>query len=170
MPLQVVVMGVTSTGKTAVGTALADQLGWPFVEGDELHPRANVAKMEAGTPLTDDDRAPWLETLNERARGADAAGTSAIITCSALKRRYRDTLRRGVDAMFFLQLHGDGEVLEGRMAGREGHFMPPSLLRSQLDTLEPLAEDEDGTVIDVSGSLDEVVAHARAVVTARLRN
>jgi gluconokinase len=170
MPLQVVVMGVSGTGKSTVATALADQLGWPFVEGDDLHPRSNVAKMESGEPLTDDDRAPWLEAIRERALEESRAGRSAVITCSALKRQYRDSLREGVGEMFFVHLHGTQDVLEPRMAKRERHFMPPGLLQSQLDTLEPLRADEDGVVVDISGTVDEVIALAQRALTERLHN
>ena len=170
MPLQVVVMGVSGTGKSTVATALADQLGWPFIEGDDLHPRSNVAKMESGEPLTDDDRAPWLKAIRERAQELSEAGRSAVITCSALKRQYRDSLREGVDEMFFVHLHGTQDVLEPRMAKRERHFMPAKLLQSQLDTLEPLGRDEDGVVVDISGTVEEVIASAGQAVADRLRN
>ena len=167
MPLQVVVMGVSATGKSLVAAAVAEQLQWQFIEGDDLHPVENVAKMARGEPLTDEDRAPWLEAVRQLAADAAAAGRSTVITCSALKRQYRDLLRDGVGAMFFVHLHADLAVLEPRMAGRERHFMPVALLRSQLDTLEPLGPDEDGVVVDVSGSPAEVVAAARTAVTAR---
>jgi gluconokinase len=167
--LQVVVMGVAGTGKSTVATAVAEHLGWTFVEGDDLHPRSNVAKMESGEPLTDEDRAPWLELVRARAREEEAAGRCAVITCSALKRQYRDLLRDGIEAMFFLHLHAGEQVLEPRMAARERHFMPTGLLRSQLDTLEPLAEDEDGVVVDVSSSVGEVIADSERAVTGRLR-
>lgn len=169
MPLQVIVMGVSGTGKSTVATALADRLGWPFIEGDDLHPRSNVAKMESGEPLTDEDRAPWLEAIREHAQEQAAAGRSAVITCSALKRQYRDSLREGVREMFFVHLHGTREVLEPRMAKRERHFMPPKLLQSQLDTLEPLEDDEDGVVVDISGTVDEVISQAGRAVAERLR-
>lgn len=170
MPLQVVVMGVSGTGKSTVAAALADRLDWPFIEGDDLHPRSNVAKMESGEPLTDDDRAPWLAAIREHALEESAAGRSAVITCSALKRQYRDSLREGVGAMFFVHLHGTQEVLEPRMARRERHFMPAGLLQSQLDTLEPLHDDEDGVVVDISGTVEEVIALSVRAVTERLRN
>lgn len=169
MPLQVIVMGVSGTGKSTVATALADRLGWPFIEGDDLHPRSNVAKMESGEPLTDQDRAPWLAAIRHRAQQESAAGRSAVITCSALKRQYRDLLRDGVDAMFFVHLHGTQAVLEPRMAMRERHFMPPKLLQSQLDTLEPLQADEDGVAVDISGTVDQVISEAGRAVTERLR-
>lgn len=168
-PLQVVVMGVSGSGKSIVGTALADRLGWDFVEGDDLHPRANVAKMEAGEPLTDEDRAPWLDEVNASARRQHEARRSSVLTCSALKRSYRDRLRDGVPAMLFLHLHGPYEVLEPRMQRRERHFMPTTLLRSQFDTLELLQPDEDGVVVDISGTIDEVTATAESEIAARLR-
>jgi gluconokinase len=162
-------MGVSSTGKSTVAARLAARLGWHFVEGDDLHPPANVAKMEAGEPLTDEDRAPWLDEVNARAREHAAAGNSALLTCSALRRTYRDRLRAEVPSMFFLHLAAPYEVLEPRMQHRERHFMPASLLRSQFDTLEPLDDDEDGTVVDVSGTLDQVASAAHQAVESRLR-
>ena len=167
--MQVVVMGVTSTGKSTIAMLVAEHHGWGFVEGDDLHPPRNVAKMQGGDPLDDEDRAPWLAAINERAREESAAGRSTVITCSALKRRYRERLSQGVDAMFFLHLHGDAGVLAARMAQRKGHFMPPGLLESQLDSLEPLEAGEDGAVVDVSGSVEEVAARAERAVAERLR-
>ncbi|HET6697670.1 MAG TPA: gluconokinase [Nocardioidaceae bacterium] len=165
-PLLVVAMGVSATGKTAVGTELADRLGMAFVEGDSHHPAANIEKMEAGTPLTDEDRQPWLEILAELLAEAETAGQDTVLTCSALRRVYRDTLRSAVrDAdVFFLHLHAPFEVLEERMSQRTKHFMPTSLLQSQFDTLEPLEEDETGAVVDVSPPLDQVVATAEKLV------
>lgn len=168
-PLQVVVMGVSATGKSTVARALAERLGWSFVEGDDLHPPENVAKMEAGEPLTDEDRAPWLDEVNDRARVEAAAGRSAVLTCSALRRTYRERLGDGVPAMHFLHLAAGYDVLEPRMQQRQRHFMPTGLLRSQFDTLEPLEDDEDGTVVDVSGTVEEVVAAALEAVARRLR-
>lgn len=168
--LQVVVMGVSGTGKSTVGIALAERLGWEFVEGDDLHPAANVAKMESGEPLTDEDRAPWLELIRQRADEQAAKGESSVLTCSALKRAYRDALRAGGAPIFFVHLDGDEETLSPRMARRERHFMPVGLLRSQLDTLEPLEPDEDGVAVDIAGTAAEVVADAQKAVSARLRN
>jgi gluconokinase len=168
-PLQVVVMGVSATGKSTVGLVVAEDLGWDFIEGDDLHPQSNVTKMAAGDPLTDEDRAPWLDEISDRARRQAAAGRSSVLTCSALKRAYRDRLRAGVPAMFFLHLDGAYEVLEPRMQHRERHFMPTGLLRSQFDTLEPLEPGEDGAVVDVAGSVEEVVDAARRAVRERLR-
>ncbi len=168
-PLQVVVMGVSGTGKSTVATDLARATGWDFVEGDDLHPRANIAKMEAGQPLTDEDRAPWLDAVNSRAREHAREAESCVLTCSALKRAYRDRLRAGVDQMFFLHLAGSYELLAPRMRHRTKHFMPTLLLHSQLDTLEVLGEDEDGAVVDVAGTIEEVSAAAYDAVVRRLR-
>ncbi|WP_245604474.1 gluconokinase [Nocardioides aequoreus] len=168
-PLVVVVMGTTSTGKSSVGERLAESLGAGFVEGDDLHPQANVDKMASGTPLTDDDRWPWLELVAERIREAVSQRHRLVVTCSALKRAYRDVLR-GDEAtaaeVFFCHLAGSKAVLEERIAGRRGHFMPTSLLDSQLDTLEELGPDEQGARVDVAPPLDEVVRTALAEVSA----
>lgn len=157
---QIVVMGVSGTGKTLVGERLAERLGRPFVEGDDLHPQANVDKMAAGEPLTDDDRWPWLRRIRDAMTEHAAAGRSAIVTCSALKRSYRDVLRESPADVRFLHLAGDAEVVRERLHGRTGHFMPESLLRSQYDTLEPLAADEPGATVSVDGTPDEVLADA----------
>lgn len=161
-------MGVSGTGKSTVAAALAERLGWELVEGDDLHPRRNVEKMAAGEPLTDADRAPWLALVQQRAVQLSDGGRGAVVTCSALKRSYRDSLRAGATPMFFVHLAGEADTLTRRMGRREGHFMPAGLLRSQLDTLEPLEPDEDGVVLDVAGTVEEVVAVARAAVEARL--
>jgi gluconokinase len=146
----VVVMGVSGCGKTTVAERLAAALGWPFTEGDRLHPPANLAKMAAGTPLEDADRWPWLEALAERVEACEATGTSSILTCSALKRSYRDVLRRGAPRVRFVHLKGAFEVLAARVAARERHFFPPGLLASQFAALEPLGADEDGIEVDVA--------------------
>jgi len=144
-------MGVSGTGKSTIGVALADALGLPFVEGDDLHPAANVAKMAAGVPLTDADRAPWLD------RVAGALARPVVVTCSALKRRYRDRLRDAAPDVAFVYLHGTAELLAARMEGRDGHFMPTALLASQLATLEVPAPDEDAIPVDVALRPDEIV-------------
>ncbi len=153
-------MGVSATGKTSVAEALAKELGLDFVEGDDLHPPANIEKMSAGTPLDDGDRRPWLEAIAELIAEQHRAGTSAVVTCSALKRSYRDILRSRLpdSNVFFLHLHAEFDVLHDRMAGRTKHFMPPALLRSQFDTLEPLEDDEVGVVVDVTAPLAVVTA------------
>lgn len=143
-------MGVSGCGKTTVAERLAAALGWPFTEGDRFHPPANLAKMAAGTPLDDADRWPWLEALADRIAAQEAAGVSSVLTCSALKRTYRDVLRRGAPRVRFVHLKGPFEVLAARLAARPGHFFPPALLASQFATLEQLEPDEDGIEIDVA--------------------
>ena len=158
-------MGVSGTGKTSVGRAVAEQLGAVFVEGDEHHPEANIAKMSSGIPLNDDDRRPWLETLARKIRDLEAEGERSVTACSALRRIYRGWLRQGHPDLYFVHLHTDYDVLLERMQKRE-HFMPPSLLQSQFDTLEMLEADEAGLVVDVRVSLDEVVREAMAGIRA----
>jgi gluconokinase len=148
----VVVMGVSGSGKTTVGEALADAIGVTFVDGDSLHPQANVAKMAAGIPLDDADRAPWLDAI-----GRGLAAGHVVVACSALKRAYRDRLRAAAPHLELVFLQGSRELLAGRMAHRPGHFMPASLLDSQLDTLEPPTADEDPLTVDVELPLDELV-------------
>ena len=167
-PVLVVAMGVSATGKTAVAERLADKLGLDFIEGDSLHPEANIEKMSAGIPLTDEDRWPWLRAIAEVIAEHRRQGRSLVVTCSALRRSYRDVLRSAApgDDPFFLHLHAPFDVLEKRMAHRTKHFMPTSLLQSQFDTLEPLQDDEVGAAVDVSPPLEEVVDEAVATVRA----
>jgi carbohydrate kinase (thermoresistant glucokinase family) len=161
-PRHLVVMGVSGCGKTSVGRALAQALGHGFIEGDELHPPANVAKMAAGTPLTDADRAGWLAEIGRRLGQAHAAGTGLVVSCSALKRSYRDGLRAACPGLLFLHLHGSADLLRRRLQARTGHYMPPSLLDSQLATLEPPAADEAALSLDISPPTAQVVAAALA--------
>lgn len=158
-----VVMGVAGTGKSTTAALLAHELGWPFEEGDGLHPQANVAKMAAGHPLTDDDRWPWLDRIAEWIDTRIAAGEPGVITCSALRRRYRDVLRR--DAVVFVHLAGDHGLILDRMRRRQGHFMPTALLDSQFATLETPGDDERSIEVDISQTPQE---QANDVV-ARLR-
>jgi gluconokinase len=162
---QVVVMGVTATGKSAVGTRLADRLDMAYIEGDEFHPEANIAKMSAGEPLNDDDRRPWLETLARMLGDNREAGVATVLGCSALRRSYRDILRGSMpaDAVVFVHLVASFDVLRDRMEQRE-HFMPASLLQSQFDTLEPLDDDERGVQLDVDAPLEDVVDAAASAV------
>lgn len=148
---RMVLMGVSGSGKTTVGRALSDRTGVRYLDGDDLHPPANIAKMAAGEPLTDADREPWLERVAEALRDAPV-----IVGCSALKRRYRDALRQA-EPILFVHLSGAPEVLAARMAGRTGHFMPGTLLRSQLDALEPPEPDEDAITVDIDQPLQAVV-------------
>ncbi len=158
----IVVMGVSGSGKTTVGTRLAEALGVDYAEGDEFHPPANVAKMAAGTPLDDADREPWLDALAGWL--AERSGEGAVVTCSALKRVYRDRLRASAPDAFFLHLDLPRGELERRLADRQGHFMPPSLLDSQLGTLEPLEPDEDGSTVDGTRSPEDLVREAIAAL------
>jgi gluconokinase len=154
----IVVMGVSGSGKTSAAEELTRQLGWEYIEGDDLHPEANVAKMAGGIPLDDEDRWPWLQRIAEVIGGHEAAGTSVIVTCSALKRSYRDLLREGHPSVWFAHVQASPEVLTERLANRQGHYMPPSLLDSQLATLEPLGDGEPGDVIAGDGPLQQTVA------------
>jgi gluconokinase len=148
MHRSIVVGGVSGSGKSSVGRRLAERLALPFCDGDDLHPPANVAKMRAGTPLDDADRRPWLLALAALIGEREAAGRSTVLTCSALRRGYRDLLRDGHPSVRFVHLAVPLEVLRARLARRTGHFMPASLLDSQLATLEPLHPDEPGLVVD----------------------
>ena len=162
----VIVMGVSGSGKSSVGLLLAKQLGVPFRDADDLHPAANVAKMAAGHPLTDADRWPWLARVGSELAAAEPNGL--VIACSALKRSYRDAIRAVEPAVRFVHLSGSRDLLVSRMAGREGHFMPLSLLDSQLATLEPLHPDEPGVTVslDSLGSPEELAADAKSALAA----
>lgn len=149
-------MGVSGSGKSTAAHAVQQQLGWEFAEGDDFHPPDNVAKMSAGLPLTDADRGGWLETLAAWNAERDAAGIPTVMSCSALRRSYRDVLRRGGAGTFFVHMVGDKDLLLQRMTARK-HFMPSTLLESQLDTLEPLQPDEAGMEIDISHPTDRMV-------------
>ncbi|MGI8645596.1 MAG: gluconokinase [Nocardioides sp.] len=154
MPALLVVMGVSGSGKSTVGAALAQRLRVPYADGDDFHPEANVAKMTRGQPLDDDDRYPWLEAVGEWLGKHPDGGVTA---CSALRRKYRDQLRHHCDGLEFLLLEGSREVVERRQASRPGHFMPPSMLTSQFATLEPLEPDEHGFVVDIDQDVDAIV-------------
>jgi gluconokinase len=150
----VVVMGVSGAGKSSVGEKLAERMGWHYVEGDSLHPDANVEKMAKGIPLTDEDRWPWLDLVGAELSRAHGKGEGVVVTCSALKRAYRDRLRDAVGGdLYFVYLDGTLDVLSARMRERQGHFMPASLLESQLATLE----DPKGETKVVSVGIDEPV-------------
>jgi gluconokinase len=151
-------MGVCGSGKSLVGAALAQALGIEFVEGDRFHPSQNVARMSAGIPLTDADRAGWLSAIGARLAEAERAGLGLVVSCSALKRSYRDLLRRSGGALQFIYLRGARELLAERLTRRVGHFMPPSMLDGQLATLEEPSADEGAWVCDVAEPLDVLVA------------
>jgi gluconokinase len=158
----VVVMGVSGSGKSTVGELLAERLRVPYAEADSFHPPANIRKMSAGTPLDDEDRRPWLDAiagwLSEHARHG------GVVSCSALRRRYRDRLRASGAPVFFLHLDGSEELIAQRLEERKGHFMPRSLLRSQFATLEPLQPDEHGAAVGVGGTAREVTERALTVL------
>ena len=151
-------MGVSGSGKSTVGAALAESLRWPFLDADEFHPPANVAKMSAGLPLTDEDRWPWLDRIAEELRSILARDSHAVLACSALKASYRDRLARAGDVRF-VHLRGDYDTIASRLASRRHRYMPSSLLASQFATLEPPAEALD---VDVGDPVDVQVATIRA--------
>jgi gluconokinase len=154
-----VVMGVSGSGKTTVAELLAKKLGWPFMEGDRLHPPANVEKMRQGIPLTDADRAPWLDRIGEELKSWGAERKSGVLTCSALKRAYRDRIRSARPDVRFIYIKGSEALISARVAARHHEFMPASLLRSQFNTLEEPTPDEPGIVtVDAGGSAEEEVA------------
>lgn len=155
----VVVMGVSGAGKSTIGAALARELGWRFIDADDHHPPANVAKMAAGVPLTDSDRAPWLDAINLLLRNEK----QAVLACSALKQSYRDRLTAGVPGAVFVYLKGEFELISGRLAGRRHRYMPASLLKSQFETLEP---PEKSIAVDVDADVPACVA----AIVKELRN
>ena len=164
-------MGVSGSGKTTVASALARELGAELVEADDHHPPGNVEKMRAGIPLDDEDRRPWLATLARLLRERHARDERTVLACSALKRAYRDVLRSAVPPAetFTIELDADPDTVRQRMASRTGHFMPASLLDSQLETLEHLEDDERGVIVDANRPADTVTADALAVLEAFLR-
>ncbi|GGK77965.1 gluconokinase [Ornithinimicrobium pekingense] len=155
-PVHLVVMGVSGCGKSTIARALHERLGWEYAEGDSYHPQANIDKMAGGRPLVDEDRWPWLRILADWTAERDARGEPTILACSALRRAYREMLREGGAGTYFVHMHGDKGLLLERMESRE-HFMPPTLLESQLDTLEMLAPDERGIVVDIANPVERAV-------------
>ncbi|MFE2426766.1 gluconokinase [Streptomyces sp. NPDC059373] len=166
-PPVVLVLGVSGSGKSTVGKAIAEQLGLPFLEGDAFHPAANVAKMAAGHALDDADREPWLRILADRIHDTVEAGEGLVVTCSALKRAYRDELRTADSGLWCLYLGLDQDTAWDRVSGRTGHFMPARLVDSQFGTLEPLEPDEPGVTIDATADLPAILTRARAAALAR---
>jgi gluconokinase len=164
MASPIVVMGVSGSGKSTVGAALAQRLRVPFADADDFHPPANVAKMTSGQALNDDDRYPWLEAIGQWLVEHPDGG---VMSCSALKRKYRDQLRRHCADVEFLHLSGSVEVIGRRQASRPGHFMPASLLASQFATLEPLESDEPGVTVDVDENIDSIVDSYVALTATR---
>lgn len=163
----VVVMGVSGTGKSTVGALLADRLGVPYAEADAFHSAENIAKMASGTPLDDADRAPWLDAIGAWAADRSRRG-GGVVSCSALKRAYRDRLRAAAPGLWFLHLTGDRALIAARLSGRQGHFMPSALLDSQLATLEPLQEDEAGAAIGIDAEPRDLVDRCLALLPHQL--
>ncbi|WP_249138776.1 gluconokinase [Phycicoccus avicenniae] len=156
----VVVMGVSGCGKSTVAQGISDAVGLPFAEADRFHPETNIAKMSAGTPLTDADRRPWLAELAAWMAAQAREGQSTVMACSALRRSYRDILRHGPPQVQFVHLDGPADLIAARMSARPDHFMPPALLESQVATLEPLEPDEDGVVLDLRRDPETLVDEA----------
>jgi gluconokinase len=172
-PCALIVMGVSGSGKSTIGVAVAARLGWPFEDGDRFHPPSNVAKMHAGRPLTDEDRWPWLQAIADEIDRACEAGEHAVIACSALKRAYRDVLIHGRNDVRLVYLNGSQPLIAGRLAERKGHFMPPGLLTSQFQTLEPPGEDEQAITVSIDAAVetivDDVLRQLQAGPAARAR-
>lgn len=163
-PVTVVLMGVSGGGKSSVLAALMDEMDAAFAEGDEFHSEANIDRMRAGIPLTDADRAPWLQSIGLWIGAREEESIDAVVTCSALRRRYRDVLRDGHPSVLFVHLIVPQIVLEGRVATRKGHYMPLSLLQSQLETLEPLEADEPGFELVADGPPSAIAAAITTVL------
>jgi gluconokinase len=161
----IVIMGVTASGKTTIGTRASKRLGWPFYDADEFHPPANIAKMSRGEPLTDEDREPWLQALHDKMAEEERGGRSAIFACSALKSRYRDVLRDGLSTVRFVFLKGDPEVLQARLDHRKGHFMPRTMLPSQIAALEE-PEPGEALVLDAARPPNDLVDDIAGMVNA----
>ncbi|WP_150123444.1 gluconokinase [Halotalea alkalilenta] len=171
-PMAVIFMGVSGSGKTTAAQAFAQRMGWAFAEADEFHPQANIDKMSAGIPLQDEDRWPWLRDIRDWISAKGEAGENVVLTCSALKRSYRDLLREAECDVRFVLLDVDYEVLTERMRSRKGHYMPVSLLDSQLATLERLTADEPGETINAESTpesiVDQVIADMNLAKPSRL--
>lgn len=156
----ILVMGVSGAGKTTIASLLARRLGWDFLDADDLHPPANHAKMARGEPLNDEDRWPWLAAVSDWMRTRQKRGDAAVVACSALKRIYRDRLRAGVAELAIVFIQADAELLAERLKRRSGHFMPPSLLASQFEALEPPGPDEHAIVVDAHRPPEEIIGQA----------
>lgn len=165
-----VLMGVSGSGKSAVANAVAHQLKAAFMDGDFLHPRANIQKMSDGHPLNDDDRKPWLQAINDAAFAMQRTNTVSLIVCSALKKRYRDILREGNENLSFIYLKGDYATIEARLRARKTHFFKPQMLITQFETLEePGSEEGDVLVVDINQTLDEVIGETLATIEGAIK-
>ncbi|MCR5535806.1 MAG: gluconokinase [Succinivibrio sp.] len=159
MSVKCIVMGVCGSGKTTVGLAIARELHASFIDGDDLHPRANIIKMRSGHPLNDDDRKPWLERVSDVFFSLSNRSCSGVVVCSALKKKYRDIIRQGNEGLVFVHLYGSKELILERMKQRKGHYMKEDMVNSQFADLEfPQADEKDVINIDISGTIDEVIA------------
>ena len=154
-----VIMGVSGSGKTTIGVGLAKRLGWPYFDADDFHPPANIAKMSAGEPLTDEDRWPWLDQLNRLIASHLARPQPLILSCSALKRSYRERLLAGTQGGKIIYLEGSYELILDRMRDRKGHYMRPEMLQSQFSALEPPTPDEGVLTVQIDGPPEEVIDH-----------
>jgi carbohydrate kinase (thermoresistant glucokinase family) len=157
LPYALVVMGVTGSGKSTIGAALGQRLGWRYEDGDSFHPKSNVAKMSAGHPLTDEDRWPWLKAIAAEIDRQREAGQRVIIACSALKKAYRDILVHGRDDIRMVFLNGSHDLIADRLSHRAGHFMPPDLLDSQFATLEPPSPEERPITVSIDAPVEVIV-------------
>jgi gluconokinase len=164
----VVVMGVSGSGKTTIAAGIAREEGWILLEGDKFHPPANIAKMKAGIPLTDEDRWPWLRAIAAKQDELRAGGQSAVVACSALRRAYRDILIGDRPDTMVIYLRGSKQLIEARMKARQGHFMPPALLDSQFATLEEPGPDENPIIVDIDGPPEATIAAAVGRLKERL--
>ena len=156
-PCAIVVMGVAGSGKTTIGERLAERLGWPYEDGDRFHPKRNVEKMSAGQPLTDEDRWPWLQAIADEIDRVCRQRGNVVISCSALKRAYRDVLVHGRGDVRIVYLDGTQDLIARRLAARKGHFMPPTLLESQFKTLQPPGPDENPLTVSIDAPVEEIV-------------
>lgn len=156
-----IIMGISGSGKTTIGRMLAEKLDWEFIEADKFHPSENIAKMSAGIPLDDSDRAPWLSTLHEKLESTLKVGRHPVLACSALKESYRATLTQGIDVLQFVYLKGDYDLLRVRLSQRKGHYMRADMLRSQFEALE---EPADALVVDVSHSPEEIIERIMGLI------
>ncbi|WP_046209578.1 gluconokinase [Vibrio sp. ECSMB14105] len=161
----VIVMGVSACGKSTVGEHLAKRLGRKFIDGDDLHPRANIQKMASGQPLNDNDRIPWLERVSDAAYSLESKNEHGIIVCSALKKKYRDQIRKGNNNITFLFLDGDIDLILQRMRQRQGHFMKENMIKSQFETLERPDSEPDTVVISINDDINSVVDYAAIVLS-----